>query len=336
LILLVLGRVRGLVIRLSALGDVVLAEPVARAFRAAHPEASVDLLTDRRYVDLMQRASFDRVIGLDRHGEHAGLSGLRAAAASLRDPSYDRVIDLQGKVRTRVLARAIGASEVSTMAKRSAAAAVASLFGHDPPIVDRHSVDLYLDAASLPLADKAPRLERRRSPEPGWIGLSVGATHATKRWPSERFAELADRLSDRLPGSSFVLIGGPADRAAIDDVAASVRRASVRERTTDLGIAELVDRIERLSILVSVDTGPAHVAAALGVPVVVLFGPTSPIRWGPIGAGHRVARIELECAPCSNIGGERCPLPSSPHTCMRDLSAGEVERQVLSALGASE
>lgn len=314
---------RALVIRKSALGDVVLTEPVIRALQSAHPEIAVDLATDRRYLPLMERAGYARVLPL---------TGTEVLAER-----YDLVIDLQGKLRTRSLARRIRADRKLTLRKRSAAKAVLSLFGYDPPIADRHSTALYLsvlEQAGIPTGaiDRAPRLLRRVQPEELLIGLVPGATHETKQWLPARFGELADRLQRELPDAAFVPIGGQGDERLIAQVLATARRARFLPDTTALDLTELTDRIERLSLMISVDTGPAHVAAALGVPVVVLFGPTSPVRWGPIGERHRALSLGLECAPCSNTGGPRCPLPGSPHACMRDLPVDLVEGAALAAL----
>src|SRR5262249_8572387 len=99
-----------------------------------------------------------------------------------------------------------------------------------------------------------------------------------------------------------------------------------------LDVAQLAAEIAALDLLVSVDSGPAHLGAAYGVPVVVLFGPTSWVRWGPRGARGRALSLELPCAPCSNIGGERCPLPDHSHRCMKELDVPRVLAAALEML----
>lgn len=308
---------RALVIRVSALGDVILTEPVVRALKATHPGISVDLVTDQRYATLMRRAGYDQVFAYE-------------ARQSLQGP-YDLVVDLQGKLRTRVLARRLEAKRRLTLTKRTPGRALLTLVGHDPPIADRHTTDIYLGLLDGAEVDRAPRLRRDARPDSLLIGLSPGATHATKRWAPERFGALADRLQAERPKARFLPVGGPRDQELLD---AMTRGSSARfePSTAAADVAGLAAAMERLSLLVSVDTGPAHLAAALGVPVVVLFGPTSPVRWGPIGPAHRTVHEDLECAPCSNVGGPVCPLPGSPHTCMAALDVDEVLRAVQSAL----
>src|SRR5262249_52802024 len=98
-----------------------------------------------------------------------------------------------------------------------------------------------------------------------------------------------------------------------------------------LGLARA---IAALDLFIGVDSGPAHLAAGFGVPVVAIFGPTSTVRWAPRGDRHRVVSLALSCAPCTNFGGELCPLPTRSHECMEGLPAGTVAEAALSVLEA--
>lgn len=312
--------------RLTALGDVVLTEPVIRALRAHDPDAEIHYVTDHRYAPFVERClGVDRAVGYDRRGADRGMGGVDRVRARLA-ADYDLVLDLQGKLRTRSLARRFAGAPRHTLEKRSMGQALLSLVGHDPPIVDRHSVDLYLAVvAAAGIAtklDRRPRLSgvtrattgRRR------VGLSPGATHATKRWPIERFAALADRIE----ADEFVLVGGPADVALLDTLRASLGDRVADVSAEELDVLGLVETIATLDALITVDTGPAHIAAALGVPTVVLFGPTARTRWGPLGPEHRIVSLDLDCAPCSNTGGAKCPVRGRDHACMQTLEVDRV------------
>ena len=347
-----------LLIRLTALGDVVLLEPVVRALRATFPGVAVDLVTEVRHSALMaERAGLDVVVPYDRRGANAGWRGMGQVVDRLPAPRYDAVIDLQGKLRTRLLALRVPAARRVTLRKRSLGAALLSLLGRDPPLVHRHAVDLYLDSLAplgvaagalaapprpalsvLPAGDAGPpaaravAADRRASPvgqgmsAPGLLlGLGAGTTHATKQWPAARFAALADRLAARFSGLRVRLIGGPADVELLAAIAELVQVATLDEQdVTGLDVAELAGAIAELDLLVGVDSGPAHLAAALGVPVVAIFGPTPMPRWGPrSGAGVGVS-LELPCSPCSNFGGPVCPQPERNHACMQDLDVSTV------------
>lgn len=326
---------RFLLIRLTALGDVVLAEPIIRALRRRYPEAAIDVVTEARYAPLVEQLfDVDRAIGWDRRGEDRGAAGLKKVRARLPVQEYSTVIDLQGKLRTRAFARLVPAERRFTLKKRSGVKSLLAILGHDPPIDDRHASEVYLSALG-PLEleegfDPQPRLKRpapllAREKTERLVGLSPGATHATKRWPAERFAELADRLAAAEPTTRFVLIGGEGDRATLDTIRAATEAAIIDPfDVAALDVPALARALASLDLLISVDTGPAHLAAAFGVPVVAIFGPTSTVRWGPRGSAHRIASLRLDCSPCSNMGGERCPRPDRAHACLHDLTVDQV------------
>jgi ADP-heptose:LPS heptosyltransferase len=335
---------RILVIRLTALGDVVLVEPVIRALREKFPRSPIDLLTEARFAPL--GPSFfgvDRVIAWDRHGRDRGLAGMSRVLERLGRERRRAVIDLQNKARTRMLAARISADHHLVLKKRTVFQGVRALFGRDRPIADRHTIDLYLGTL-LPLGIEVagrkdgPRARRldpliAKNGARRLIGLSPGATHATKRWPLDRFAELADRIQDAHPEAAFVLIGGPLDRGLLEEVRQKRRRAHVLDADIcALDVLGLARAVASLDLLITVDTGPAHLAAAMDVPVVVIFGPTSKVRWGPRGEKHRVVALDLPCTPCSNIGDAECPLPSKSHECMRELGVERVLEAALDVL----
>ncbi len=336
---------RVLLIRLTALGDVVLLTPAIRALRAAHPGVCIDLVTDARYVEFARaHLGVDHVVGYDRHGEHAGYRGVAKVQATLPHDHYDAVVDLQGKLRTRSLARRVSADRHLVMQKRTLKQGALAVFGYDPPIADRRAAELYLQAlmplgippdASLEthLVGSEPR-QHHDSPR---IGLSVGASHATKRWPAAHFAELCTALHDAHPQARFVLIGGPCDQASLDAVRDALPEAWVDpQEVSALPVLGLAGLIAALDLMISVDTGPAHLAAAFSVPTVVLFGPTAPARWGPVGPAHAAVSLNLSCAPCSNTGGAQCPDSTQSHACMLKLGVQDVLPAALAALERCE
>jgi len=128
------------------------------------------------------------------------------------------------------------------------------------------------------------------------IAINPVAQWKTKLWENAKFAELADFLVDRY-AATVVFSGGPADRPIVEDIRSRMRARSLNlaGRTT---LIELAALYEQAVCLVSTDTGPMHLGAAVGIPVVALFGPTAPWRTGPFGDGHRVIRAAADCAPC--------------------------------------
>lgn len=328
-------------IRLTALGDVVLAEPALRALRQLHPGAPIDFVTEAHYAALAARAlPVDTVIGWDRRGEDAGWKGVERVKARLPSEHYGLIIDLQGKLRTRTLAHRLVAGRRLFLQKRTPLRAILSVFGHDPPQKQRHSTQLYLDVlrplGALEGFDPRPRLGLPRPAHEGLrIGLAPGASHATKEWPLPYFQALSQGLIAARPHAGLWLIGGPGERAKLEALRSSPVPFAPDDPTT-LDVLALTERIAGLDLLISVDTGPAHLAAALGVPTVVLFGPTSSVRWGPLGPPHRALSLSLDCSPCSNTGGARCPRPDRDLACLKSLDVEQVlaeALQVLESLG---
>ena len=330
---------RILFIRLTALGDVLLATPAARALKRRFPEAEIDWLVEKPYLPLVAANPHVRGLAYDKRGRHAGASGLRRLRAELGERGYDLVVDLQGKPKTWYL-RSSGRRAVA-MRKRSPGKSLLALFGRDPPLVCAHAVDLFLDALRPLEVEPAGReLELRLSseleaeaaalPAGRLVGIAPGTRWETKRWPAERFGQVAAQLSEQ--GLQPLLIGGPGERAVFAAVRAQLPAGAVAGDTSALTVGGLAAAIARCALVVSGDSGPAHIAAALGVPVVAVFGPTSPTRWGPLSERARVVRLDLDCSPCSNHGTRRCPL--GHHDCLQKVDSQQVVAAALELLGA--
>jgi heptosyltransferase II len=311
-----------LVIRYSALGDVVLATSVLEPLRARFPGARLEWVTDALYAPLLEGLpELAQVHRLAKDGPNSALP----LAARLRG-RYDVVVDLQNKVRSALVARA-AAPLRTAFKRRSATAAVLALFGSDPPLVRAHATRLYAEAlAPLGVTDPGPlkvnlspqalalAADALQSVEGPAVALAPGARWATKRWPAERFAAVADALA--ADGVSIVLCGGPGDRDAFAAFRASTR-AKVAADLSFLPIDALAAAIARLQLLVACDSGPVHLATAVGTPVLALFGPMSITCWGP-PAPVRALTLGLACSPCSNHGGDYCP--EGHHRCLADLA----------------
>jgi len=315
-----------LVIRYSALGDVVLATSVLEPLRTRFPSARIEWVTDALYAPLLRGVpELAAVHPIAREGPDSAL----ALAGRLRG-RFDVVIDLQNKLRSAVVARA-AAPLRTAFRRRTALRALMSVFGSDPPLVRAHQSRLYAEALE-PLGIEAPGpLKVSLSPqaralaadalqgvEPPAVAIAPGARWATKRWPAERFAAVADAL--HAEGVRIVLCGGPGDRDAFAAFRAA-SRAKVAADLSFLPLDALAAAIARVQLLVACDSGPVHLATAVGTPVLALFGPTSATRWGPPPPG-RALSLGLRCSPCSNHGGDYCP--EGHHRCLGDLAAEAV------------
>lgn len=325
-----------LVLRYSALGDVVLATSVLEPLRAAFPGVRIEWVTAPAYAPLLEGLPGLAAVHVLERG------GLRAAVALGRRlrGRFDLAIDLQNKVKSSVVARAAAPRRLA-FRRRSARQVALALVGIDPPVRGPHATALYAEAlrplgvggpgpVRVSLGDAAraragAALEGVARPR---VAVAPGASQATKRWPADRFAAVAEAMHAR--GASLVLAGGPADREALAAFRAACR-APVAADLTALPVEALAAAIAGVDLLVACDSGPVHLATAVGTPVLAVFGPTSAARWGPPPPG-RALSLPLPCAPCSNHGGARCP--EGHHRCMLDLVAGEVAAAAAAMLAA--
>jgi heptosyltransferase-2 len=302
--------VKILILRYSALGDVVLATSVLDPLLAANPGARIEWATAPALVPLLEGLpQLAAVHPLDQ-GAGAAVALRRALAGR-----FDVAVDLQNKARSSLVARSAAPRRL-TFQRRSAGQALGAIFGSDPPLVRAHQTVLYAECLA-PLGVKAPGAthvhlsERARSlaaealagARGRLVAFAPGARWATKRWAPERFAVVADALAAQ--GASIVLAGGPGDAEVLALFRAALR-APIAADLSALPVEGLAAALARVDLLVTGDSGPAHLAAAAGRPVLALFGPTSHVRWAPAGPG-RVLRTAPPCSPCSNHGDPECP-----------------------------
>jgi heptosyltransferase I len=281
-----------LVVRLGALGDLVHALPAVAAMRRAWPDARIDWLVDARYQALL---GFVPIIGRTIVVGGAGAS-IPAVVGALRRARYDVAIDLQGLIKSAAMARLSGARRVVGFATPLLRERAAALFynvrvaaddsGH--VIRKNLSVAAALGAAAdrveLPICvPDAPCVGELRqtlglAADGAFAMINPGAGWPNKQWPAERFGALAAHLHDRHHLRSIVT-WGPAERALAASVVQASRGAAAAAPATTIG--DLLALARAASLCVAGDTGPAQIAAAVGTPVVGIFGPTNPARNGP-------------------------------------------------------
>ena len=284
-----------LIVRLGSLGDVVHAIPFAAALRAQFPAGRIDWMVDPRYAELLDMVPvLDRRIAVDprlflRHAERRRLFRV---LAELRRVQYDVVFDLQGLLKSAVLARAVHGRRVVGFTREYLREPLARLLYTSTvdPAPATHVIDMNL--ALLSAAEASDRRARfplaipasatvdsvvQRFPD-GYVLINPGAAWPNKRWPAACFGAVAAALKD-VYGKRSLVLWGPGEHALAQDVAAaSAGAADVSPPTT---IQELAGIARTAHLMISGDTGPLHVAAAVGTPIVSLFGPTRAERNGP-------------------------------------------------------
>jgi heptosyltransferase-2 len=311
------GFRRVAVLRLSSLGDVILALPVVRALRAAYPAAALDFWTREEYADAVRfdpAVSHVRVLEKDARR----LEDLVSMGAELED--CDLIVDLHGSLRTRVLTFRQRAPVLRAPSHRlDRARWVHARWSRPRPAP--HALDRYA-AALAPLgiavpghprvhagADEARRAEGWLSewtPAAAPLALCPGARHGTKRWPEAHWLALDGLLEAR--GVPRLYCSLESERRSLAGLAARVAAAAGARWCTESlgGIAALLGRCRAA---VSSDSGLMHLAAARGLRVVALFGSTAPeLGFAPAGPGHEVLCRHEPCQPCTLHGRATCPL----------------------------
>jgi len=315
-----------LIVRLGALGDVVHALPAAAALRAAHPDARIDWLVDAKHRPLLDLVPvIDRVVALER----SSVAGWIDVTGRLRQTRYDVALDLQGLLKSALLARASGARRVlgfsiwhlrEKTARPFYSESVEAEGGH---VINKNlrlleALGIQDQRVTFPLADiisaAADDVTRAAGGTPIAL-INPGAAWPNKRWDPRRFGEVATFLRDVRGLAPFVLWGPGEDGLAREVVDASSGAARQAPATQ---IADLVALCRRASLVVSGDTGPLHIAAAVGVPIVALFGPTDPGRNGPWLPDDAVIN-RYDCCECHY--DRRC---HAREWCLNSVTVAEV------------
>jgi heptosyltransferase-1 len=371
-----------LIVKLSAIGDVIHTLPALPALRRLYPSADITWVVEEAAADLLaDHPDLDRVLISRRktwlkefrQGRVAApLREMHAFYRALRRRPYDLVIDFHGLIKSAVIVAMSGGRRKLGYASLQE---LSGLFYNEKITEEmgKHAVDRYLDFirhlaeggreqadclaaapsftiaigeegqrrvealldehAALLTADSGLGDEQivsggGQKPERRFVAVNPIAFWETKLWEEEKFAELCDRIRLEM-GIHVILTGGAA--GPLDRIRMRMKTEAVNlgGRTT---LRELACLYRQAALVITTDSGPMHIAAAVGTPLVALFGPTDPVRTGPYGPGHRVIRRGLACMPCFR---KRCDTKQ----CMREIAVEEVltaAKEILAGMGRSE
>ena len=297
----------------SALGDIVHSLPVLRALRVRYPHAHITWVVNRAYEPLLRgHPDLDATLPFDRGALRGGLlrgcRALRTFLRGLRRCAFDLVIDLQGLLRSGLIAAASGAPRRVGL---SSAREGARWFYTDRVPVPRHplhAVDRYWLVAEalgvghlpktffVPIAQSTRRWAREMLtafPRP-WVIMSLGTRWETKRWPVAHFTALARRIRGTF-GGAVVLVGGP-DESALAREAEAQLGGPTLNLAGQTGLPQLAAVLECADLVLANDSGPLHLAAALGRPVAAPYTCTSPWLTGPYGQTGQAVLTSVRCA----------------------------------------
>ena len=314
---------RVLIVRLGALGDVVHTIPVAAALGRRFPDAAVDWAIDERFAALLELVpGLDRRIVLRTRGP--ALAAWRALRRELRQVRYDVALDVQGLGKSALVARLSGAHRVVGFSPRFLRERWARWLYTETadPGRPRHVVERNLGilgalgaagrdwafpvrVGASAVVDALRRL--LDPPDAGYVVINPNAAWLSKRWSPRRYGAVAAHVV-RAHGRPCVVIWGPGDEPRAAAVVAASGGAAMLAPATDL--VELAAVLRAGALLVSGDTGPLHLAAALGTPVVGVYGPSDPARNGPWSPDDEVVSVFPDCACAARRarGGRAVPM----------------------------
>lgn len=321
-----------LVIKLSSLGDLFHALPAVHNLKVGLG-AEIHWVTQEEYVELVQCfTDVDCVIPFYRK---VFFSKLGPFLKELRAREYDYIIDLQGLLKSAIVGRlARGGKRIGPSFHREGTrlfySAVTGKCNKNRHAVEENldvvrylGLDVIAPAFPVDFPAKEPAGQQPR------VSILPASRWSIKNWPAKCFIDVAERLQ-RIRNASIFILGGPDDMEVCGEIekALNGKIVNMAGKTT---LAETGGILKEMDLLIANDSGPVHMAAAVGTPALVIFGPTDPARTGPFGDGHRIAGTSLPCQPCFSrtCGQEGIP-------CLSGVTPERVVETALEMLGEVE
>ncbi len=333
------GQIDRVLIRAANwVGDAVMSTPLIQGLRENFSQAEIAVLAKPWVAPVFEHSpDIDRILIYDAKGDHAGWKGMVRLCRGLRYGRFDLAVSVQNALEAALIfffagiPRRVG---YDTDGRRF-------LLTHPvrmtPAIKKRHQIDYYLgvlEGIGLPATGRDLTLrisdsERDRAreflhsqgigPDRRIIGINPGAAYgAAKRWPAVRFAELCRRIQGLKPDAAILVFGGPGEAALGEEITGRVGRDCVN-LCGKTGLREAIALIGRCRLFITNDSGLMHVAAALNIPQIAVFGPTDHTTTSPANPDSFIVREDIACSPCLQ---RDCPL--GHHRCMTAVTVDRV------------
>jgi heptosyltransferase-2 len=326
------------------IGDAVISLPAIEALHARFPNAEIVLVSKPWVSDLyLNHPAVSRQIVYDAEGEHRGVRGFGKLVRTLRAEGFDAAVLFQNAFQAAWMAWCARIPLRIGYARDGRSALLNEAIEAPPPAAYGHQVYYYLqllfrcglieNAATfqevrLPLAESEQRWAVKQLQEVGLggrrflVGISPGASFGgAKRWLTHRYAELADRLIEAV-GADVLIFGSRADRPVAEAMAQAMDHTCVLV-AGKTSLREFMALMAKCHLVITNDSGSMHLAAALGLPLLAIFGSTNERATGPLGRGARVVKYPVACSPC---GLRECPID---FRCMNGVSVDEVYKSAL-------
>lgn len=320
---------RILLLRLERIGDLLMTHDAIARTRHLWPAAEIDLAVGSwnaplaRLIPEVSRVDVIDVPWLAREGTGLSWPALVSHARSWRTRRYDLVINFEPDIRSNFLAWQSGAPRRVGYWTGGGGAFLTDALAYDPAVhvaTNAQRLLTHVDARAGALSTTPPRLtidatseaaaSRALSGVPSHhrlVGLHVSGGRESKQWHLSRFVDVGKQLAQE-PNVTLVLTGGSGDRPLVDLVKSQLGSVPVLDTSGALDLPATAALLSRLTMLITGDTGPMHLAASVGTPVIALFGPSDPRRYGPLAIHQQVMRVQLPCSPCGQVRlpPERC------------------------------
>ncbi len=335
-----------LILRFSSLGDVILTTPVIGALKTKFPQSKIFFLTKAQYADVLSAdPRIFSLIEFDPISRHKGVSGFLKLIKELRTNDFDLLVDLHANLRSFFVRHMIKSKIKLKYSKRwlSRFLMVHFKFFKTKSI---HTVDSYLKVLKniqIYAPERNPLiflrqddvefsnhflLEQEVEKDDIVVGMHPGARWKTKRWDEWKFEQVCRSLINRY-NYKIMLLGDIEDKKLIEEIKKDLPDIKLI-KAVDLPLGKFMSLIKRCDCLITNDSGPMHIASALQVPVVVIFGPTHPkLGFAPLGPENVVICADVKCSPCSLHGEKRCKKKS--RECM-DLIQPEMVTEAVEKL----
>jgi len=331
--------VRKILIRaVNWVGDAVMTTPAIGSIRQHFPEAEITILANPLVAPLFSPHDWvDRIMVFDRSGKHRGVSGRFRLAAEVRKKGFDVAIILPNSFDSALVPWLAGIPVRLGKSSDGRRLLLTESYRPDKKIAISHEVNYYLEllrhfgisgqsgAPQLFTTPDEERAARERLAKQGInedyfvIGINPGAAYGSaKRWYPDRFAEVGRRLAAEW-AARIVIFGGSNETAIAADIERNLNGACLN-LAGKTSVRELMTLIKRCNFLVTNDSGPMHIAAAFGVPLAAIFGPTDHTGTAPFSESSVIIREDTACAPCKL---RECP---TDHRCMTAVTADTVVR----------
>lgn len=328
------------------IGDLMLVTPSLKTLRTNYPEAHIALLADKKLSDLVKyNENIDELIEIDKKGYHNKFINYIKFIGDIRKKKFDLVVNLHANERASFIAALSGAKKIvgySTFGAnmffdkvmKNTKAIKHQIHSHFDVLkeavgvkkIDDGGLELWLDEAAYQTADKIWADAFGKDTDLKVVGLNIGASWETKRWCGEYYAELADRLLEM--GYGIVYFGGPMDIEIVNQAVAQMKsknHKNLKIFTGKMSLQELGALLKKCALFVTNDSGPMHIAVALDVPVITMFGASPVPGFYPYNNKSVLIKTPVKCHPC---GIHTCDHLS----CMKRISVDTVMRYTLESL----